>query len=112
MFGFFRRFIEFELKLKEFEVTLDALKDSLDEARSERDEFKEILFRKFGLVEQSREISGEPVPIMKHQSMHRVLRNLEQKDREEYWARKAKEAEEKLKGVSESPKEVNEKLEG
>lgn len=98
MFRFFRRFVEFEVKLGEIRVEVDALKDSLDESRAERDEFKQILFRKFGLIESENSPREFPAAISRRQPVHKLLHTLEQADKEKYWADKAKEADEKLKG--------------
>ena len=99
MFKFIRKFFEYEVALAEFRIELDALKDTLDDARAERDEFKQILFKRFGLIsEESHVERSSPQPIIRRNSAARVLQDLALKDREAAWAQKAAEADKVLKG--------------
>jgi hypothetical protein len=97
MFKFIRKFFEFENRLNEFRIELDVLKDVLDDIRKERDEFKQIIFRKFGLVETESIPRENIAPIQRRPPVHRVLHDLTVKDREEYWNREAERAEKALK---------------
>lgn len=98
MLSFFKSFRELEfalraldLKIAEQRVELDALKDALDDARKEKEEFKQLLFRRVGLIEPENSNSGtlEFKPIVR-QPVQKVLKDLEARDRA--WAKKAEEA--------------------
>ena len=101
---FFKRFFNLEKRLDEFRVELDALKDVLNDVRAERDEFKQLLFQRVGLInEENRSIDSTKVAIQRT-PVSRALKNLEVLSREKAWEEKAKKAEQLLNGDGDASK--------
>lgn len=101
MFDLFKRLRHLEnavqhldLKVSEYRVELDAMKDALDDARAERNEFKDLLFKNAGLKHEQVLTIQEPSPVIHRRTgINRVINDLEAKSREKYWEEKEKEAE-------------------
>jgi uncharacterized protein YPO0396 len=108
MFDLFKRLRHLEnalcvldLENAQRKVEIESLREALDDARTERNEFKDLLFKNVGLKrEQGLSISESTPVIHRRTGINRVITDLEARSREKYWVEKEKKADEILNSES------------